>query len=73
MADPDAILMVEQGIRGELTLTMLILCTTKHFLSGGMSYVNQRYAKAGKHTDQNTGETFYNSILYVDGERANLT
>jgi hypothetical protein len=72
MTDPNAINFIEQGIRGELNFYLLILCTTNPtFLPGGMSYINQRYAKAGKQTDQNTGEEFYNSILYIDGERAN--
>lgn len=34
---------------------------------GGMSFINQRYCKAGK-DETVLGETFYGDMLYIDGK-----
>lgn len=71
--EADQILFIEQGIRGDLQLRVPVHTFNMRFSLGGMSYINQRYCQSGEQTYQHTGQTFHGSILYIDGERNNLT
>lgn len=62
------ILFIEDNIRGmnKATTPTHDLRYFTFLLIGGSSFINQRYSKAGKHTNDE-GETFFNEILYIDG------
>lgn len=53
---------VEIGLMSEIDQILFI----ENNLRGGVSFINQRYAEAGKKKDEN-GETYHDELLYIDG------